>query len=179
MIVNTSLLSGLARSVALVSPQSGDSDVVVPSTLLPVKEIPEVWQDSPQPVFGTNTIAEAITSGFAGTQGTLAPAAGLSQTRFCSLAGGVWRVKIYFNCLLPAVVTTFIIRASFIGTATAVDFLRAYNTGAIRELIGQFEYEVTSPGRGQNHIVMVQMNNTGGATDMSANISVHYNRYIG
>lgn len=106
MIITTRLLPSLGLSVQDALPEQGDSDLSVPSVIVPVASIPLSLSPKPQPAAGTSTVTPWNDSGLSSFTQTLAAAAGLSTTRLWSLTDGFWRFRVDWDLLAPATAIT-------------------------------------------------------------------------
>jgi hypothetical protein len=176
---------GLAPTLGLLqqlsSPELGDSDVTIPSVMLPVLEVPASWSGyvgltagSVAPGVMNQTVAVGINL-------TRNAAAGLQTTRVLDLGQGLWRVFMSISASIPAINdgcdVTFGMRAPS-GAIINGGMIRFLETGARYYGARDIEFRIPVPVN-HRYVCDIDMDNTGGATTMELDVHTVATKLLG
>lgn len=181
MRVTTQVLSSLALGLQ-ATPEPGDSEVQVPSAVLPViNQLPFACLPKSQPASGSPNYDQWNDSGMTSFYESLAAAAGLSATRVFNLGPGLWSIAIDWNAMLPNTATSQMSLAGAYGDPNVGLFnvsIFAYDGYLGNNMInGRWEHQILIP---KNMIFRGDLNhdNTAGTSVSIVALNIRANRLL-
>jgi hypothetical protein len=165
--IQSNILDGIGLSANGAIPQAGDSEPIIPGTILPATSIPALLQKDAGPPQGTTNVAASSTSFMQGASFTRAAAAAAESTRLAQLlGGGCWEFDISVFWRIAAGTNAYFLTFQYgpvTGSRVTIPIFSL--TGAAIETQGNFTYhgKFTMP-RDHEIRFILDWTNTGGAT---------------
>ena len=182
MRISSTLLAGVSRLCRLAQPEAGDTEILIPSSLVPVAEMPEVWQSMVQGTLGSLATAVQPDSGFISYNRSRAAAAALEVTRIGALGPGLWELFWHIAAFAGAATNAISISCNM-GTPSgsggnSFQVLNILPIGTLRNEHFYFFNRITVPAN-HSFLIEVSIDNAAGATAAGMNVGIICNRLVG